>query len=878
VQPTGTVTLLFTDVEGSTRLLSDLGAERYADLLGLHRRLLRGAFEAHDGYEVDEEGDAFLVAFPGAGDAVAAARDAQHAMATETWPGDVELRVRMGLHTGEPLPVPPKYVGMDVHRAARIMAAAHGGQVVVSEATAALLDAAPLRDLGAHRLKDLLAPIRLYQLEIEGLPGDFPPLRSLHRSNLPVAAWPLLGRERELDEILMLVAESVRLVTLTGAGGSGKTRLALQAAAELSDVFDDGVFFVALSPLRDLSTVRATVAESVGLQADDDIVSWLGSKRVLLVLDNLEHLPGVESIVWELLEGETVVLATSRAPLHLSTERELPVEPLRDESAMELFVSRAAAAGRGVEPDDTVRAVCRRLDNLPLALELAAARAKLLAPTAMLQRLDAALPLLTGGAHDLPERQRTLRATIEWSHDLLDQDVQAAFRRLSVFRGSFTLDAAEAVADADLDQVATLLDQSLLKPLGEERFFLLETIREYARERLDVSGERDEYTARHARFYLARLDANRQEIWGSRWPELLAWYEDEEDNLRAALDLLTVTAVAEAARAARRLHVYWLDRRAYAEEEERIRSIVARDDLGNQERAALLGCLAEVALRIGDVRAQEAAAREGLGFAEPGTLQRARLLIDLGLVAVRGGRPEEAVSLAHQIIDAAEHPLRALDADSPTDRQVLGLRFDAANILGEAGHTDDARALMREIRDEFRRTRDENGDAVATTTLAQFDLYDHDYEAARDALTSTLATARRLGRTYMEAEALRDLGYSLLGLGRRDEARAAFLELLDLATQDGLTVGGPLADSLDGIALTADHEDAGRAVCLRAAIEAMRRAANLANSPMLTDLERDFEQPLVRALGQEQWEDEHAAGVTMTVEETIQLARLLAAP
>ena len=346
VQPTGTVTVLFTDVEGSTQLLERLGAERFADALALHRRVLREAFARHGGYEVDEEGDAFLVAFQAAGEAVAAAGEAQQGLASVVWPLEGGLRVRMGVHTGEPLSVPPKYVGMDVHRAARIMAAGHGGQVLVSETTAALLDGVALRDLGPHRLKDLLGPIRLFQLEVEGLPGQFPPLRSLQRTNLPTAAWPLLGRERELEELRTLVADGARLVTLTGPGGSGKTRLALQAAAELSDDFVDGAFFAALAPLRDTGAVHATVAEALGLGADDDVAAWLAGRRTLLVLDNLEHLVGVAAAVAGLLVGETAVLATSRAPLHLSAERELPVEPLPEQAAVELFVSRAAAAGR----------------------------------------------------------------------------------------------------------------------------------------------------------------------------------------------------------------------------------------------------------------------------------------------------------------------------------------------------------------------------------------------------------------------------------------------------------------------------------------------------------------------------------------------------
>jgi predicted ATPase len=376
---------------------------------------------------------------------------------------------------------------------------------------------------------------------------DFPPLRSLARTNLPVAAWPLLGRERELAEIRTLVADGVRLLNLTGPGGSGKTRLALQAAAEFSDEFRDGTFFVPLASLRETSAVRSTVAESVGLQADDDVAGWLASRRVLLVLDNLEHLEGVAAVVAELLVGEVVVLATSRAPLHLIAERELPVEPLLDDAAAELFVSRAAAGRRQIAVDETVTAVCRRLDNLPLAIELAAARVKLLSPATLLQRLADALPLLGSGAIDLPERQRTLRATIEWSYNLLDSDAQAAFRRLSVFRGSFGLDAAEAITGAELDQLAALLDHSLLKALGDERFFLLETLREYARERLDEAGETSEYALRHARWYLDRLQANYSYRHGPRRAEVLAWYEAEQDNLRAMLDRLDASAPIDAA-------------------------------------------------------------------------------------------------------------------------------------------------------------------------------------------------------------------------------------------------------------------------------------------------------------------------------------------
>jgi predicted ATPase len=558
--------------------------------------------------EVDTQGDAFFFAFEAAPAALAAAAELTEALSS----GPVQVRV--GLHTGTPLVSDDGYAGVDVHRAARIAASGHGGQVLVSQATASLVDG-ELRDLGEHRFKDLLAAERVYQLGSR----DFPPLRSLGRTNLPVAAWPLLGRERELAEIRSLVADGVRLLTLTGPGGSGKTRLALQAAAELSEEFLDGTFFVALAPLRGAKAVRSTLADAVGLQPDDDLAGWLASRRVLLVLDNLEHLPGVAAIVSELLVGDVVVLATSRARLHLSAERELPVEPLPDEAAAELFVSRAAAAGASIAVDQTVTAVCRRLDNLPLAIELAAARAKLLSPAALLQRLEQALPLLASGAVDVPERQRTLRATIDWSHDLLDADAQAAFRRLSVFRGSFTLDAAEAITRADLDQLAALLDHSLLQALGDERFFLLETLRTYARDRLDEAGETADYALRHARWFLDRLHANYPDRLGARQPEIVAWYDADEDNLRAMLDRLSDAAPIEAARAAYMLHFFWRTRGAVAEEHERLRGLLARGGLPTQSRAALLVRLADVDMHVGRVDASEAAAREALALAQPGT-------------------------------------------------------------------------------------------------------------------------------------------------------------------------------------------------------------------------------------------------------------------
>jgi hypothetical protein len=433
--PSGTVTFLFTDIEGSTRLLHEYG-ERYGELLADHRRALRKGFARHGGVEVDTQGDAFFVAFARASDALAAADEISRREGT--------VRVRIGLHTGEPTIGDEGYFGIDVHRAARICAAAHGGQVVLSETTRRLLDDVAVRDLGEHRLKDLGRPVRLFQVGDR----DFPPLRSLNQTNLPAQPSPLVGRERELEELQALVVRS-RVLTLTGPGGSGKTRLALQAAAEVVERFDGGIYWVPLAAIVDTQLVEPAIAEAVGAQ--DGLAEHVGNKDMLLLLDNFEQLVAAAPWLSELLTrcANLHVLATSRAPLRIAGEHEYAVEPLPDDDAVELFRERAAVS----EPLEAVTEICRRLDGLPLAIELAAARTRLLFPQQLLERLEQRLPLLTGGRRDAPERQRTLRATIEWSHELLGEEEQIVFRRLGVFVGSFTLDAAEAVCGAGIDSV-----------------------------------------------------------------------------------------------------------------------------------------------------------------------------------------------------------------------------------------------------------------------------------------------------------------------------------------------------------------------------------------------------------------------------------------
>jgi predicted ATPase/class 3 adenylate cyclase len=487
--PRGTVTFLFTDIEGSTRLLQELG-DGYADVLAEHHRRLREVFLRNDGAEVDTQGDAFFVVFERAQDAVTAATEGQSVLA------EGPIAVRMGLHTGEPLLTNEGYIGLDVHRAARIAAAGHGGQVLLSQTTRDLLDStAELRDLGEHRLKDLTTPERIYQLgHVER-----PPLKSLNQTNLPVQPTSLIGRERELDEVLDLV-RTHRLVTLTGPGGAGKTRLGLQVAAELVDDFRDGVWFVSFSALRDPKAVLPTISQTLGVGQQQTLEEHLEHRQALLLLDNFEQLLDAAPQVADLLQAtpSTAVLATSRSPLHLAGEHEYRVPPLADDEAVALFIERVRAAKPSFEPDEHVGEVCRRLDNLPLAVELAAARARILTPAQLQERLEQSLPLLSGGARDAPERQRTLRATIDWSYDLLDDEERQLFRRLAVFAGSFDLEAAEEVCEADLDILASLVEKSLLRQTAEGRFFFLATICEYAAERLAEEPASDELKRRHA--------------------------------------------------------------------------------------------------------------------------------------------------------------------------------------------------------------------------------------------------------------------------------------------------------------------------------------------------------------------------------------------
>src|SRR5215204_5645368 len=632
--PTGTVTFLFTDIEGSTKLWErHTGTMRTA--LARHDEILQEAIEGHGGFVFKTVGDAFCAAFATALDALESALAAQRALLSEHWGEEIDaLRARMALHTGTADERNGDYFGPAVNRVARLLSAGHGGQVLLSLATQELVrDQLPtgawLRDLGERRLKDLSRPERIFQLAAPDLPPEFPPLRTLESSpnNLPLQHTPLIGREREVEEVCArLRSPGVRILTLTGPGGAGKTRVGLQAAAELLMEFEDGIFFVALAAIADPALVASTIARTLGLtesstQPPEQLLKgYLHDRQTLLVLDNFEQVLESAPLLDELLSAapNLKILATSRTPLRLYGEHEFPVPPLSlpdpgslppvehltRYGAVRLFVERA----RAVKPDfslteenaPAVVEICARLDGLPLAIELAAARTKLLPPRAMLDRLGDRLKLLTGGARNLPQRQRTLRSAIEWSYELLDAGEMTLFSRLAVFSGGCTLEAMEAICDAEselpmdiLEGTSSLMDKSLLRQEegaeGEPRFVMLETIHEYGRERLNKSGEAEEIRRLHAEYFLALAELGESKLRGPEEAKWLECLEIEHDNMRDALSRALDAEEAELAlRLAGALWRFWWMRGYYDEGRRWLEAALAKDGRASAARAKAL--------------------------------------------------------------------------------------------------------------------------------------------------------------------------------------------------------------------------------------------------------------------------------------------------
>lgn len=719
--PTGTVTFVFTDVEGSTRLLDELGGESYAEALANHRRIIRSAFAS--GREVDTQGDAFFYAFERASEAVTACSDAIAALE------DGPIRVRVGTHTGEPVLTEEGYVGVDVHRAARIAGVAHGGQIVASRATRDLVPERDFVDLGEHRLKDLTRPEHLFQLGS----GQFPPLRSLNLVNLPLQPTPLVGRAAEVAAIVGLVRGGARLVTLTGAGGSGKTRLALQAAAELADEFADGVWFVPLQALDRPELVPLAVSSALGIEAEP--AEWLRTRRALLVVDNLEHLlPGAAEAVRDLLSAAAVrVLGTSRARLSLAAEYELTVDPMEVADGAELFVTRARQLDVRIARSPAVDEVVRAVDALPLAIELAAARTRIMAVEEIRDRLSAPLELLRGGGNrDSPPRHKTLRATVEWSIDLLDAEERETFSRLGVFRGSFDTAAAEQVASADLESLSALVDKSLLRRTAEGRLFMLDTLQQYARELFATEIDSDEVERRHAVLMSERvaIRAEKPKDWRRR-------IEGEYADTRTALDWfdehqrsteLVATTLA--------LRPFW-DPRDLAEGRYWLeRALRHVPDPSSADACALTESLAHIAFRQGDWPAANTWSDQTIAKAETlGDVATTAYAYGIrGTVAYFTGDTQGAFSDFEQSAILAR--------ETGDNALISSLVMNLAIFAIEERHLADAEPLIQEGLEAARVASNPALEANALATLADLRLAERNRNDARRLAHQALAMHR----------------------------------------------------------------------------------------------------------------------------------------
>lgn len=938
--PAGTVTFLFTDVERSTELVQRLGDSAYSRLLDTHRALLRAAFTAHHGREVDTQGDAFFVVFADARDAVRAALAIQETLATHAWPSGASLRVRIGLHTGVAVIVGSAYVGVDVHRAQRICAAGHGGQVVLSQTTSALVaeslpEGVRQLDLGEHRLRDLRRSERIFQLLHPHLPPGLPPLRSLSvlPHNLPVQLTSFIGRDREISEVKHLLAKT-RLLTLTGSGGSGKTRLALQAAAESLHAYPDGVWLVELATLADPDLVRSAVAaaldvrEETGRPLQATLVDVLQNKHLLLILDNCEHLVDACAQTAESLlraAPHVTIIATSRERLGAAGETSYLVPPLsmpdvRGEQALEdlvkteavrLFIERAASIQPGFSLTPAAAAALTRivhtLDGIPLAIELAAARVNVLSVPQIAARLQDRFHLLTTGGRTAAPRQQTLQATMDWSYDLLSEPERALLRRLSVFAGGFPLDAVEAVCvggDVGLDDVVDLLSRLVDKSLvtaeetnGTRRYWLLDTVRAYAGEKLAVARETPAVRDRHAAWYrgLAEQAELHLDAPDRRWMDRL---EAEHENIRAALDA-TVTpgggedALRFAAALQRFWHIrgYWTEGRRWLEA-----ALAASPGAPPALRAKALGRTAMLAQRQGDYRRARALAEDGLGLyrtlADPrgmatilnvlgniayaqGDYQAARELHETGLARGReaGDKFSIAASLANLAIVADHLGLydraAAWCRDSLTIFREIGDQRGTAfalsflgTLASDQGDHAAARPLLEESLSLQRQLGDRVGMANTLVGLGLVAREQGDLDTARRFLSESLSVRRELGNKHGVAASLHALAHVADRQGNRREAGAQFAESLVIRRALGDKVG--IAECLEGLARTAGPE---RAVRLLAAAEAIRRA--LASSRRPAD-QRDFDGLLAAArsaLGEPAFRAAWTTGDAMTPEQ-----------
>jgi predicted ATPase/class 3 adenylate cyclase len=774
--PTGTVTFLFTDIEGSTRLLQALG-EGYRVAQDRHTEIVRAAIREHQGHEIRTEGDSFFVVFRTPGEAVQAAVAAQRGLARHDWPHGSELRVRMGLHTGEGVAGGDDYLGIDVNRAARIAASGHGGQILLSDATRALVAASlpegvRVRTLGSYRLRDLPGPERLHQLEIRSLPSAFPPLRALdvRRAHLPPEATRFIGRGGEIHALTNLLTER-RLITLTGPGGTGKTRLALRTAADVADRFPDGAYFVGVAGITDPALLTSAIASELNLPDDgsrqigDVVHDWFSDRQAMLVLDNLEQIEGAGRVIDGLLTSapRLQVLATSRSPLHVAGEQEFPVPPfpvptqeadppeVRASEAVQLFADRVRLVRPGFEPTPNdvaaIADICRRLDGLPLPIELAAARVRLLSLTAIRDRLGRRLDAVVGGPSTVPGRHRSLREAIGWSHDLLDEPGKALFRRLAVFVGGWTIDAAEEVcAGSPVTEVEagleTLAQHSLIQasPVGDEpRFTVLETIGEFAREQLEASGEALETRERHVHFFHGLAE---EALRHSEGPARDKWFdrlEAELDNMRAAIDRAAEGGDPEHALGiAAFLRPFWLQRNHGGEGLRVLVTLAEQDEVPEgPEFAAATAAAAAIATWLGDY-----ATGRRMGELSVGAFRR---------LGNRRGFADAVGTLAFTTIEIDAGAALALNKESLVAYQDSGdIRGQGQALLGRAtaqfalGRLSETRESLERSLELLRQAGDHYFELFCTIFLGRIKLLMGDVAAGMRDYRWVLETSRKL--------------------------------------------------------------------------------------------------------------------------------------
>ena len=865
--PTGTVTFVFTDIEGSTRLLQQLG-DRYADVLEHHRAVVREIIARHDGHEFGTEGDAFFLVFSSASAAVAAAAEIQRSLAISPTADGTSVRIRMGIHTGEGRLRDGDYVGLDLHRVARIAAVGHGGQVLLSESTAALVrgqlpEGTTVHDLGSYSLKDLREPEHLYQLDIQGLSTEFPAIRSAgpQMGNLPPQLTSFVGRERELELCRGLLAET-RLLTLTGPGGTGKTRLALQVATATRDAFSGGAWFVALGSIRDPELVPSTMAETLGLKETQGsrppmelLIDHLRNKEALLVLDNFEQILTAGPVVNDLLNATAAVkvIVTSRAPLRVYGEHEFPVPPLglpdprhlpnlealSHYEAVALFIDRAKA----VRPDfdvtndnaPAVAEICARLDGLPLAIELAAARIRIFPPQTMLARLGDRLALLAGGSRDLPARQQTLRQAIAWSHDLLSPPEQRLFARLAVFRGGAEIDDAEAVCGPPddlgmdvLEGLGSLAEKSLLTVQEEEfggpRFGMLETIREFAKEQLEKSGEGNATRQQHAHLFLTLAQEAEQHLLGREGKRWLDRLEVDHDNIRAALDWAWDAQHTDVAlRITGALWRFWQIR----------------------------GHLPEAAMRLDRALSLPA---------EPGNARaRVKALEAAGGIAYWRSDVDASQKFYEQALEIAEGI-----GDMPLIANAL---YNLSFPYSQRGESDAAQSIMERSASLFEEIGDPAGIARAHWGLGNTAFVEGAYAKAREHFETALTKARQAGDEFQAAWTLYMLGSAAVRDGGTAEAREWLGEALKLFSAAGDFSG--IVFCLETFAeLAAVVRDYARAVVLEAAAGTVRASTGLE----LRDWTQQAGGQEERLLSQEQAAAAQARGEAMTLDEAIAYA------